>query len=150
MRKLFEKFREKVKKEIPNIELGYREFVDEDYVQIFYYQEEKSENLSKILGEALGEVFYSKDMFNVGLWKVIKERREEYFPFFCYQEDESESLTDNFDMSFSDTFDIKKQNIIWFNQKKDKNNEKINQLKMEKSDMVANNNLIDEFSILAA
>lgn len=150
MRKLFEKFREKVKKEIPNIELGYREFVDEDYVQIFYYQEVKSENLSKILGEALGEVFYSKDMFNVGLWKVIKERREEYFPFFCYQEDESESLTDNFDMSFSDAFDIKKQNIIWFNQKKDKNNEKINQLKMEKSDMVANNNLIDEFSILAA
>ena len=150
MRKLFKKFREKVKKEIPNIELGYREFVDEDYVQIFYYQEEKSENLSKILGEPLGEVFYSKDMFNVGLWKVIKERREEYFPFFCYQEDESENLTDHFDMSFSDTFDIKKQNIIWFNQKKDKDNEKINQLKMKKSDMIANNNLIDEFSILAA
>lgn len=118
MKKFFEEFKEKVKKSISNIEIGYKEYDDYDYVQIFYYQEKESKNLSEVLGEALGEVFYDRGMYNVGLCEVVEEIKDEYFPFFYYQEEENNNIVDSFSVDFStEAFNLKNKNVMWFIQK---------------------------------
>ena len=79
MNERMEKFKKSVKSQIPDINIGYKEFED-GYVQIFYYSKANPEEIFEVLGEALEINFLNDEIFNIGLRRVIDERFEEYFP----------------------------------------------------------------------